>query len=77
MIERAHEVLSTLQHANQAGVITRLADDLPLFQEHREQSGTSEPSLLQQKLVELSPDDLSPRDALEIVYTLKNLVDKS
>ena len=77
VIKRAQDVLSSLERENAAGAVTRLANDLPLFQEHRELSAPTEPSLLEHKLQQLSPDELSPRDALELIYALKELAGKA
>jgi DNA mismatch repair protein MutS len=79
-VARAEEVLATLEQGEQAGVLTRLADDLPLFAAARQQQqppGFSEtpavPSAVEERLSEINPDDLTPRQALELLYALKRL----
>lgn len=85
VVSRAEEVLATLEKGEQAGVLTRLADDLPLFAAALAQtrepegsvSGFSEasraPSQVEGRLAEVNPDDLTPRQALELLYALKKL----
>ncbi len=85
VVSRAEEVLATLEKGEQAGVLTRLADDLPLFAAALAQtrepvgavSGFSEapnaPSPVEGRLAEINPDDLTPRQALELLYALKKL----
>lgn len=89
VVSRAEEVLSTLEQGEQAGVLTRLADDLPLFaaalaQERTldgQKAGFSEepapPSPVEERLSEINPDDLTPRQALELLYALKTLSEQS
>ena len=51
-----------------------LADDLPLFAAVREKTETKQfcsPALA--ALEQINPDDLSPKQALEKLYELKNL----
>ena len=85
VVARAEEVLGTLEQGEQAGALTRLADDLPLFaaalaqNRHADDrpSGMSEasarPSVLEERLSGINPDDLTPRQALELLYALKSL----
>ena len=74
-IQRAEQVLATLEKGEQAGVLTRLADDLPLFSAAiaPASSGLSEPSAVELALREINPDELSPKEALETLYRLRNL----
>ena len=79
-VQRAEEVLATLESGEQANALTRLADDLPLFavaapKRAAEPTGSAEPSPLQQRLVAVNPDELTPRDALELLYELRALAD--
>ena len=81
VITRASEVLVALERNEQAGgnAAARLADDLPLFAAARPKGsapGGTEPSALERTLAEARPDDLSPRDALELIYRLKALLDE-
>ncbi|HEV8391112.1 MAG TPA: DNA mismatch repair protein MutS [Dongiaceae bacterium] len=78
VIARAQEVLSTLEQGEQAGALTRLADDLPLFSAAvataAKGSGVSEPSALERALVEINPDELTPKEALEVLYRLRGII---
>jgi DNA mismatch repair protein MutS len=77
VISRAQEVLGTLEQGEQASALTRLADDLPLFSAvvatASNPTGASEPSALERALAEINPDELTPKEALEILYRLRNL----
>jgi DNA mismatch repair protein MutS len=78
VIARAQEVLSTLEQGEQASALTRLADDLPLFSAAAaatpKGSGVSEPSALERAMAEINPDELTPKEALEVLYSLKKKV---
>jgi DNA mismatch repair protein MutS len=71
---RAEEVLSVLEKGEQGGALVRLADDLPLFSAARRRA---EPppreSALEALLHEIRPDELTPREALDLIYRLKAL----
>ncbi len=79
VIERAEAVLAILEQGEQAGALARLADDLPLFSAAapRPQGGAANrgPSPVEEKLAAADPDALSPRDALELIYALRRLLD--
>ena len=73
--ERAEEVLALLEKGEEGGALTRLADDLPLFSLARERARPSQrESAAEALLRETRPDELSPREALELLYRLKALV---
>ncbi len=75
VIERAEAVLAILESGEQSGALARLADDLPLFSATpRKKTGATGPSPLEQALSAVAPDTISPRDALELIYKLKNLL---
>ncbi|MGF1610452.1 MAG: DNA mismatch repair protein MutS, partial [Kiloniellales bacterium] len=78
VIERAEAVLTTLEKGEQAGALTRLADDLPLFaarpQPRAAASAPPEPSAIEARLSEINPDELTPKAALELLYELKRLL---
>jgi DNA mismatch repair protein MutS len=76
VIARAEAVLAGLEQGEPAGALARLADDLPLFAAAaaRPPQGAAEPSRVEQRLAELNPDELSPRDALELLYELRGLL---
>jgi DNA mismatch repair protein MutS len=73
---RAEEVLQLLETGEQGGALARLADDLPLFSAARRRS---DPPVPQQSAIEAAvraaqPDELTPRQALELLYRLKTLL---
>ncbi len=77
VVARAEEVLGILEKGEQASAATRLADDLPLFAAlPRPKSGVAAkgPTAVETALAGVSPDALSPREALETLYRLKALL---
>ena len=78
VIARAEQVLAILEKDQQGGGAARLADDLPLFAAvAKPASGPvrpAEPSLVEAALAEVSPDSMSPREALELLYRLKGMI---
>ena len=81
VLARAEEVLAALERGETSGeaAAARLADDLPLFTAARPASMTSTPkaSPAERALADIRPDDLSPREALELLYELKTIVEKT
>ncbi|WP_417793521.1 DNA mismatch repair protein MutS [Terasakiella pusilla] len=76
VIKRAEQVLATLEKGEQSSAVTKLADDLPLFAALASQPDVEEPagpSATDLALDEINPDDLTPREALEALYKLKDL----
>jgi DNA mismatch repair protein MutS len=74
VIHRAEEVLATLETSRQSGALVRLADDLPLFSASRRPvAATATPAPLESALAEVHPDELTPKEALELIYRLKSL----
>jgi DNA mismatch repair protein MutS len=75
---RAEEVLAILEKGDEGGALTRLADDLPLFRVAARRTAPPQPepevSAAEELLRETRPDELSPREALELLYRLKGLV---
>ena len=76
VLSRANEVLSALEKADGRPKPADLASDLPLF---RAAMGPAEMkpdrvSALEQALAALSPDAMTPKDALEALYRLKALL---
>jgi DNA mismatch repair protein MutS len=75
VLARAEEVLALLEQGDQGNALSRLADDLPLFHAaalsaREEESNAAENPALE-LLAETNPDELTPRDALELLYRLK------
>ncbi len=64
-----------LEKGEQGGALARLADDLPLFSAARRRAEPA-PSESPAKalLRETRPDELTPREALDLIYRLKALV---
>ncbi len=73
VIERASEVLALLEEGDQKGGHGDLAADLPLFSAARPSAAPARrgPSELEEMVAAVLPDELSPREALELVYALK------
>jgi DNA mismatch repair protein MutS len=75
VVSRAEEVLAVLEKGDQSSAVTRLADDLPLFAAApaRPTSGAvkTKESEVEKALAEINPDELSPREALEALYALR------
>jgi DNA mismatch repair protein MutS len=76
VVERAEGVLALLEKSDRRGALTRLAEDLPLFSAARAAAAPAAPaSPLATALAELRPDELTPKQALELLYQLKALAD--
>ncbi len=77
VIERAGDVLAALERNEQSGSKVDLVEDLPLFSASRPQSPTSaqaSKSAVETALEDIHADDLTPREALDLMYTLKSLL---
>jgi DNA mismatch repair protein MutS len=76
VLARADEVLSALEKADGRPKPSVLADDLPLFQAAKSQDlgGPDRATALEQALAVLSPDAMTPKEALEALYRLKALL---
>jgi DNA mismatch repair ATPase MutS len=68
---RAEEVLGVLEKGEQGGALARLVDDLPLFSPDRRRAEPPRESAAEDLLLETRPDELTPREALDLVYRLK------
>lgn len=75
VIKRAEEVLHTLEEADSKGSLDELANDLPLFKDMaaRPTAPRKTRSKLDHEMATINPDDLTPRDALDLLYRLKAL----
>jgi len=75
VVTRAEEVLAVLEKGEQSGAVTKLADDLPLFAAAPARpasgSGKTKESEVEKALAEVNPDELSPREALDVLYALR------
>jgi DNA mismatch repair protein MutS len=75
VVARAEAVLRTLEARDQTSPATRLAGDLPLFQASAAgPPKAGEPSPIEELLRAANPDQLSPREALELLYRLRSLL---
>jgi DNA mismatch repair protein MutS len=76
VIARAEQVLGTLEKTEQGSALTRLAEDLPLFAAAKPAQAAAAapaPSPLEEFLKTLRPDEVSPREALELLYKIAGL----
>jgi DNA mismatch repair protein MutS len=74
VIARAEEVLAMLEKGEQSGALARLADDLPLFSADLPVAPSRPgPTPLETELAAVNPDELSPLDALSLIYRLRRL----
>jgi DNA mismatch repair protein MutS len=74
VVTRAKQVLEQLEETDRQNPSQQLIDDLPLFSVNAmktAQQTSSEPSEIENLLQTMSPDDMSPREALEALYELK------
>ncbi|WP_054004430.1 DNA mismatch repair protein MutS [Shimia sp. SK013] len=79
VVDRARVVLDALEKGERESKAHKaLIDDLPLFAASPAPMATapSGPSPVQEKLADVHPDGLSPREALNLIYELKDLADK-
>jgi DNA mismatch repair protein MutS len=78
VVERARVVLEALETGEREGGAraAALIDDLPLFSAAARAAPSSvlPSSAIEARLAEVFPDDLSPREALALVYELKRLL---
>ena len=79
VVNRAEEVLAILEKSDQASGMARLADDLPLFaalapKPRPVAAAPAKPSPFEERLKTVNPDDLTARQALELVYELRLLL---
>lgn len=72
VVTRARDVLAKLEKGREAtGGIAAGLDDLPLFANSSPALEAGDP--LAEALADLDPDRMSPRDALDALYSLKRL----
>ncbi len=77
VVARAEAILAELEKGEQAGALARLVDDLPLFQPRPAAAAPAAPQgpgALERRLAEIRPDELTPREALDLLYELKRLL---
>jgi len=78
VIKRARDVLNQLEKGEREKAAPKaLIDDLPLFSVAAQSpapSASQDPSEVETRLSALSPDEMSPREALQALYDLKELL---
>ncbi len=79
VVERAKVVLEALEKGDRERPAQKaLIDDLPLFRAVKaEPPPRVMASAVEARMREVSPDDLSPKEALQLIYELKGLVGKA
>jgi len=78
VVDRAKVVLEALEKGEREGGSNRKAiiDDLPLFAASPAPVAVKQrPSKVEDRLKAILPDELSPRDALAVIYELRDLLD--
>jgi DNA mismatch repair protein MutS len=75
VIKRARTVLADLEATKHTGAALGALDALPLFSlPAKPETPELEADALRERLAELAPDEMSPRDALAALYELKRLI---
>jgi DNA mismatch repair protein MutS len=84
VLERAETVLRKLEQGEAKAAPAALADDLPLFQAAARRTSAAQgadddeldhrPSPIDALLREVAPDELTPKEALDLVYRLRGLL---
>ena len=74
VISRAREVLSALEQGEAGTKPKALIDDLPLFSAARApEPQKTQTSPAMEKLAQINPDELTPKEALDLMYELRAL----
>ncbi len=77
IIQRATEVLKKLEMGRNQSQKASLLEELPLFSVNSNTSVTAlETDMLRERLMAISPDEVSPREAHALIYELKQILDK-
>nr|WP_237051303.1 DNA mismatch repair protein MutS [Magnetospirillum sp. ME-1] len=79
VVGRAEEVLGILEKSDQASGMARLADDLPLFAALAKPkpaavAAAPQVSAVEEALRAVNPDDLTARQALDLIYELRRML---
>ncbi len=71
LVERAQEILGRLEEerSSESGLA-----DLPLFDARAPTAASARKSEVEERLAEMDPDSLTPRQALDMIYDLKRLL---
>ena len=76
VIERAKNVLEELESEEKGGPrVQQMAQDLPLFHAvvQKVEATAPKPSLVEERLADIAADDLTPRQALDLIYELQRV----
>ena len=78
VVQRARDVLHQLESGESSGRADRLVDDLPLFSAaiRREQPKPAKADALGEAIAALNPDEMTPKQALEALYRLRQIAGK-
>ena len=77
VIARSEEILTQLEQDERTSTAAKLAEDLPLFsfaEAGVHTSALAEPSELERRVATLDPDSMTPKEALEALYGLKEVL---
>lgn len=78
VIERAKTVLGLLEKGEQQGSAKAFIDDLPLFAVPQHQAAPkATASKVEEYLQDVLPDELSPMDALKLIYELRSIMERT
>ena len=72
-LSRAEAVLQTIERGEQSGSLARLADDLPLFSA-AVPPAPAPPSAVEEALAGVNPDEITPREALDLLYRIRAML---
>ena len=72
-ISELNQGLKTLEEEDQCGGLGKLSDNLPLFSVKPSLPPPTKQSAVEKVLCDVNPDALSPREALNLLYQLKEL----
>jgi DNA mismatch repair protein MutS len=75
VLNRAQEVLAVLEQEERGSDLTQLTRDAPLFSGSGVVSDVQPLDPLRERLQEIHPDELTPREALEVLYSLRRSLD--
>ena len=75
VVDRAKMVLEALEKGDRdGGKQAALIDDLPLFRAVPSPPAKPQRSVVEDRIKDISPDELSPIEALRLIYDLKSLL---
>jgi DNA mismatch repair protein MutS len=75
VVKRAGSILAELEKADRTSPRAAILDELPLFRAAQEAAPHPGPDPLRAAIEALRPDEMSPREALEALYRLRQLID--